>query len=127
MLQNLLAERFKLSLHEETREVSGYALVVAKGGPKSRVFAGKTAVACGASSTEELARCLSSRLGQPVVDKANITERNLSLTLASLGENQPDTPSIFTVLEEQLGLKLESRKVPLKILVIDHVERPTSN
>jgi uncharacterized protein (TIGR03435 family) len=129
MLRNLLADRFRLSLHEETKEVSGYALVVAKGGPKSRPLTTKpTRVACGVQNTEALARCLSSRLGQPVVDKTNITgNHNFSLTLESLGEDQPNPPSIFTVLQEELGLKLESGKVPLRILVIDHVEKPTEN
>jgi uncharacterized protein (TIGR03435 family) len=49
------------------------------------------------------------------------------LTAESLGEGQPNPPSIFTVVEEQLGLKLEGQKVSVKVLVIDHVERPSEN
>jgi uncharacterized protein (TIGR03435 family) len=128
MLQNLLADRFKLSLHEQTKEASGYALVVAKGGAKfTPPLTGKS-LACGSATAEALARCLSRRLGQPVVDKTGITgHHNFSLTVESLGEDQIFPPSIFTVLEEQLGLKLVTQKVPSRILVIDHVERPSEN
>jgi uncharacterized protein (TIGR03435 family) len=131
MLQNLLADRFKLKLHEETKDVSGYALVVAKGGPKDRPLprkAAPTPMACGGSTTAALVNCLSLRLGQPVVDKTGITgNHDFGLTLESLGENQPATPSIFTVLEEQLGLKLESQKVTSRMLIIDHAEKPGEN
>src|SRR5262245_59179980 len=115
MLQKLLADRFKLSLHEEIRQVSGFELVVARGGLKSRPLPLKpTRSACGANNTIELAKCLSGRLAQPVIEKTNITTNGyFSLTWESLGEDQPSPPSLFTVLEEELGLKLESRKVPL--------------
>ncbi len=129
MLRQLLADRFKLKLHEESKEVSGYALVVAKGGPKfPPPPSSPVSVACGSPTTQALSQCLAARLGQPVVDETNIIGRcNCSLTMQSLGEDQPDPPSIFTVLEEQLGLKLESRKIPSKMLVIDHVEKPSEN
>jgi len=129
MLKNLLTDRFKLALHEENKEVSGYALIVAKGGLKVQGQPrGPIRVACGSPTTQALARCLSSRLGQPVIDETNITEAcNCYLSMEALGEDQPSPPSIFTVLEEQLGLKLESRKISSKMLVIDHVENPSEN
>src|SRR5439155_21091075 len=105
MLQNLLADRFKLKLHEENREVPGYALVVAKGGAKlERVLRNGTRMACGSDSTDSLAKCLSRRLRQPVVDKTTITgNHNFSLTLESLAADQTSVTSLFTVLEEELG------------------------
>ena len=129
MLQNLLADRFKLTLHEQTKDVSGYALVLSKGGPKlNRQIRSGTSLACGSFTMEALARCLSNRLGKPVVDETGISGRHdFSLTMESLAENEPNVASIFTVLEQELGLKLVSQKVPSRILVIDHVERPSEN
>jgi uncharacterized protein (TIGR03435 family) len=132
MLQNLLADRFNLHLHDEHKEVSGYALVVSKGGLKSRpslpVTSKPIRMVCGVRTTDMLAECLSSRLGDPVVNKTNIRQTgDFYLTTESLGEDQPNPPSIFTVVEEQLGLKLEREKVPVRIFVIDHAERPSEN
>jgi uncharacterized protein (TIGR03435 family) len=132
MLQNLLADRFKLKLHEETKLIGGYALVVAKGGPKLRRLEdkgrrGTVRVGIGATSTAELVMSLSSMLEAPVVDKTNISGGHDFMVAWESLHNDDQPPSIFTVIEEQFGLKLESQKVPLKILVIDHVEKPTEN
>ena len=87
---------------------------------------GPIRVAIGANNTAELATRLSIDLGAPVVDKTNISgDHDFMVTFESLYND--DTRSIFTVLEEQFGLKLESQKVPLKVLVVDHVEKPTEN
>ena len=135
MLQAMLADRFKLKLHEETRDVGGYVLVVAKGGPKLKTpeeyrrNATGTApirLLMGAHDASMLATMLSGRLGQPVVDRTNITG-NYVYNLEAPSPDDPSPPSIFTALQEQLGLKLESQKVPLKVLVIDHAERPSEN
>lgn len=132
MLQSLLADRFKLRLHPENKVVAGYVLVISKGGlklrrPEERGRSEKIIrVGIGASNTAELVMQLSSRLDAPVVDKTNLTgEHDFFLTWESLYND--DAPSIFTVLEEQLALKLVSQKVPLRVLVIDHVEKPTEN
>jgi uncharacterized protein (TIGR03435 family) len=138
MLQNLLADRFNLQLHDEHKQVSGYALIVGKGGLRSRPplrdLAGQARtskpipIACGSQTTADLANCLSGQLGEPVVNKTNITQTgDFYLTTESLGWGQQNPPSIFTVVEEQLGLKLERQNVPRTILVIDHVERPSEN
>jgi len=128
MLQNLLAERFKLKLHQESREISGYVLVVAKGGPKSVPRPRNGKVACGSDSSQMLAQCLSAHLGEPIVDKTGIgNSPNMFLTMDALGLNEPNPPSIFTVVEEQLGLKLERQKIRMTMLVIDSAERPDEN
>jgi uncharacterized protein (TIGR03435 family) len=150
MLQALLAERFKLALHRESREGHVYAMMAAKGGLKVKPVA-----PTGDSSTnstrgtldgkqvsmDRLAKALSQVLGLDVVDQtgvAGVFDVKLAWDPASTALS-PDTPaearpardsgpSIFTALQEQLGLKLESRKMPVEILVIDHVERvPTEN
>jgi uncharacterized protein (TIGR03435 family) len=86
----------------------------------------------------ELTRILSDRLGHNVLDKTGLTGKyDLAMEWPpedrpepmSDGGNAPDSsaPSIFTVIQEQLGLKLESHKAPVEVLVIDHVEAPSAN
>jgi hypothetical protein len=99
MLQGLLAERFKLKAHREEKAVPGCALVVAPGGPKMRRVETWTPD-----------------------DKAPVGADDTS---AAPGDRPP---SIFTALQEQLGLRLEPRKFPIQIVVVDHVQRiPTEN
>jgi uncharacterized protein (TIGR03435 family) len=146
MLQTFLAERFGLALHKETREMKGYGLVVSKSGSKL-----KTAVDDGNSQTHnnngrltaqhvsmaQLANVLSRGTGLRVVDMTGLQgvfdftlewDRSASTLSANADEHPPSDagPSIFTALQEQLGLKLEARKLPVEILVIDHVERKPS-
>jgi uncharacterized protein (TIGR03435 family) len=136
-MQRLLAERFKLAVHKENKVFDGYALVVGKGGPRLTPTAGgqpggsifpgglrlmNTPVSSFATSLRSLA-------GRPVVDKTG-TEGKYDFTLSFARLDDPDStlPSFFTALQEQLGLKLEPAKVPLDLVVIDHVERiPTEN
>jgi uncharacterized protein (TIGR03435 family) len=150
MVQALLAARFKLVTHMETRELPIYMLVVAKGGPKlgdlqtsgSSINTGNHRIQVQMSnSVAVLAEELSKVVGRDVIDKTGIPGRyKLDLTWAAddqaappLGE--PATaapaadigPSIFTALEEQLGLKLEPGTGPVQVLVIDHVEMPSEN
>ena len=148
MVRALLADRFKLVTHTETRELPIYTLVVAKGGPKlgalqesgTSINRGRDRIEVQASnSVSTLAEQLSMIVGRDVVDKTGITGRyNLKLqwtpddgtTPSSNGSASPASdsgPSIFTALEEQLGLKLEPAKGPVQVLVIDHVETPTAN
>jgi uncharacterized protein (TIGR03435 family) len=136
-LQALLAERFQLAIHRDTRELPGYALVPAKGGFKLRPLDSEGIPAWGTgsgnarfnhSSMTELARGLSDLVGRPVVDRTEIPGvYDVKLTWAP--ENQPDAtgPSIFTALQEQAGLKLEARKVPVELIVIDKAEKPSEN
>jgi uncharacterized protein (TIGR03435 family) len=154
MFQQLLADRFKLAVHWETRELPVYTLVAAKNGPTLQ----KTTLPEGAASTssgddrltakgvtmEEFCKVLtadaSRDIGRVVIDKSGIAGRyDFSLKWtpqidtggANTGADGAATadsgPSIFTAVQEQLGLKLESAKGPVQVLVIDHVEMPQEN
>jgi uncharacterized protein (TIGR03435 family) len=145
MLQALLADRFALKVHQETRELPIYALVVAKGGPRfqpSKINgttinngSGQITVKGSDHTLALLAEQLSRSLGRIVVDKTGLDGR-YELSLKWAPDDAPaggatasaDTgPSIFTAIQEQLGLKLESGKGPVPILVIDHLDLPSQN
>jgi uncharacterized protein (TIGR03435 family) len=136
MVQALLADRFKLATHTETRELPIYALVVAKGGAKlgalqdsgTSINRGSDRIEVQASnSVSTLAEQLSMIVGRDVVDQTGITGR-YDLKLQWTPDDAADSgPSLFTALEEQLGLKLEPAKGPVQVLVIDHVEMPSAN
>ena len=154
MVQSLLADRFKLRVHQETRELPVYALVVAKNGPKMsestkepsiRTKAGEiTAVAMPTRAIAEmLSRLAPSGCAPPELEGREVRdETGLSgvydFTLKWTSEPRDPSaadsaprgtagPSIFTALEEQLGLRLESTKAPVDVIVIDHIEEPTPN
>jgi uncharacterized protein (TIGR03435 family) len=134
-LQQLLAERFQLAFHREPKDVNGYALVVAKGGPRLQKGKGGSTSAYilpdglrgeGLSMTT-LAAMLASPVGQQVVDKTGITgSYEINLKFAPSGATESQYPSIFTAVQEQLGLRLEPQKVPVEMLVIDHLEKVSS-
>jgi len=157
MLEALLVDRFHLKITRETKELPIYTLVVAKGGPKMKEATQEAAeggrpqnsMGRGRLNFQRgpmsiLAMQLSNQLGRTVVDKSGLTG-NYDYTLEwtpdpgqqQLGPREvggpereapadPNGPSIFTALQE-LGLKLESTKGPVEILVIDHVAKPTEN
>lgn len=138
MLQALLAERFKLALHKETRQLPTYALTVAKGGPKIHpVDEGQPKTSGGVGHLEatrigmrKLADLLARQEGVPVTDSTGLTGV-FDFTLEWTPDNASPSDngaSIFTALQEQLGLKLDARKGPVEVLVIDAVEKsPTAN
>ena len=136
-MQRLLAERFKLAFHREEKTVDGYALVVARNGPKLKANAGareQGGIYPGGLRLSNLplsgfATLLRSPAGRPVVDKTGISGNyDFTLNYARDGDVKSNLPSFFTALQEQLGLKLEPAKVPQEILVIEHVEKlPTEN
>lgn len=147
MLQGLLAERLKLKLHREEKVVSGYALVVAPGGPKMRRVetpprgaVGPGSIIAQSTPIAQIAASASGAVGTTVRDMTGLSgnyEFNLTWTpedklltgsdnASTAPEDRP--PSIFTALQEQLGLKLDPRKFTIRITVVDHVERvPTEN
>jgi uncharacterized protein (TIGR03435 family) len=147
MLQTLLADRFKLKVHRETREMQVYALVVGKNGPKLKEsspdanpmayfdVAGRNYRVTRAKATmDEVVQAIgNSFLDRPVLDKTGLTGTyNLSLTYTpdiptNRGEPDPNDISIFTAVQEQLGLKLEPQKAPIEVLVVDSVEKPSEN
>jgi uncharacterized protein (TIGR03435 family) len=152
MLQALLADRFKLVVRRETREVPVWALTIAKGGAKLRPgdptesdgAAPRTPARAGGSeqsgghytfkneSMPDFAWALSrtTAVGDRVVVDETGLEGNYDFELMFERESAvvgAEGPSIFSALQEQLGLKLESKKAPVEFLVIEHVERPTEN
>jgi uncharacterized protein (TIGR03435 family) len=154
LLQPILADRFKMQSHFETREMPVYELVLDKNGPKfaAAEFAldpgGEHEVGMSSDKGEirtmgvpidRFTQALSTQLGRPVIDKTGLTGHyafNLTWSPDSEPSASPaDTvapadvsgPSIFTAVQEQLGLKLVSTKGPVRVLVVDHIERPSNN
>lgn len=142
MLGTLLAERFKLTLHRDTRELSSLVLVVAKGGPKLRssqedapgvLRPDRSAIVAQHATMSEFIGTLAGPLRTPVIDMTGLTGRyDFTVDLRSYFAEgkpgqQPDMTSILmSALREQLGLSLESRKARVEILVIDHAEKNPS-
>jgi uncharacterized protein (TIGR03435 family) len=154
MFQQLLADRFKLAVHWETRELPVYALTLAKKGPKLQPTkeategsgtsshnsrSGSEFTAKGVTMpelAEALTQELSRELGRDIIDKTEVKGR-YDLTLKwtpdagaatdSAASSADSGPSIFTAVQEQLGLKLEPAKAPVQVLVIDHAEMPSEN
>jgi bla regulator protein blaR1 len=148
-LQALLAERFKLVLHKETRELPVYALVLAKGGSKltpnpspdgspQSMRMNRGAFEAKRASPDGIAQGLSDIVRRPVHDETGLQgfydfkmEWTPDAAPAAPGaaEKPPELsgPTIFTALQEQLGLKLESRKGPVEVVVIDSAAHPSEN
>jgi uncharacterized protein (TIGR03435 family) len=187
-VQGLLADRFKLTLHRETREMPVYALVVAKGGPRLKESAtvppdadqagpkfapgpppgggpgrgglpvrgrgmmmGRGQLTGQAAPISLLTEVLSTQIGRTVIDRTGLKgvydfslkftpDETQGLAFRGPGDGpagagpvdappppDPSGPSVFTALQEQLGLALESQKGPVEVLVIDHVEKPSEN
>jgi uncharacterized protein (TIGR03435 family) len=146
MMQALLADRFQLKVHHESRELPIYNLVAAKSGVKMK---SSTSDSSGSSMSdksftahglplEAIVFYFSNIVGRQVVDKTGLTG-NYDFTLtwtpdemrapsdASAATAADSGPSIFSAIEEQLGLKLVSAKGPVDVIVVDHVERPSEN
>jgi len=160
MLRALLAERFNLKLHRESKENAVYIIAVGKGGPKmmerkpddntphsilnQRAQTGLQLTGQNTSLAElfSFLQALLSRSDQyarPLLDGTGLTGRfDFEVTYlpdriqsGGLGAAAPgglgDPPDLVTAVQEQLGLKLESKKVPMEALVIDHAEKPSEN
>jgi uncharacterized protein (TIGR03435 family) len=140
MVQSLLADRFKLVAHRVTREEPIYELVINRGGPKLREAldnpAGQVRIAPGqligtAAPMSFLVGQPSRVLGRSVTDKTGLMSKyDFKVTWQPEFDAAPpvnsDAGSIFTAVQE-LGLKLQSAKGPVDMLVIDHAEKPSEN
>ncbi len=140
MLQTLLADRFRLKVHHEQRDAPVYALVIAKGGLKLKEpsedgkFSAKNSkgrLELSHASMVTLSRVLANVADRPVVDATGL-KGLFDFTLDWTPDaNQPSAtdsgPSLYTAIQEQLGLRLEPRKSPFEFIVIDSVERPSEN
>ena len=148
MLQTLLADRFKLTFHRETREISALILVVSSKGHKLKPAdkpgepsfkTGKMSLTGAGATLSELTQFLSHELREPVIDQTGLKGLfNYTLDInayvtdemrKSGGDGPPlEANSIIaSAMQEQLGLKLESTTGPVNVLVIDHVEEPSPN
>jgi uncharacterized protein (TIGR03435 family) len=146
LLRSLLEDRFKFRVHREQREMPVYALVRARSdgtlGPRFRQSTPdclQEAAKCGfpggpvghiqadAITMDLLAQLLANASDRIVVDRTDLSG-GFAIDLEwSPDQTSSDKPSIFTAVQEQLGLKLESTKAPVDVLVVDHVERPTED
>lgn len=137
MARGLLAERFSLTLHHESKEMPVLTLVVAKGGPRLQPSVGTGGPEVRGGRGRLVARkvtmgLLAAQLAGRVLDRAVLDGTGIAgefdVNLEWTPDESPDPgPSIFTALQEQLGLKLESQKGVVDVLVVDHVERPSAN
>jgi uncharacterized protein (TIGR03435 family) len=140
MVRSLLSQRFKMGAHTETRTLPVYLLTVARNGPKihpvtSEGPAGyiprQRGLAARHITMPRFAELLSGKIDRPVTDMTGLPGLyDIDLDWAPDTIVPPDAdlgPSVFTAIQEQLGLKLEPTKGPLEILVIDHIERPSEN
>jgi uncharacterized protein (TIGR03435 family) len=146
MIQALLEDRFKLAFHKETKEMQVYALVVGKNPPKIQPSkeGGETVFTPGPRGqmifqkmpVVGLVNTLANILHTPVVDQTGLTGF-FDFTLDPMQfatQPSPDNPVrpdyvelIFTAVQEQLGFRLEKKKAPVELTIIDRAERPTEN
>jgi uncharacterized protein (TIGR03435 family) len=155
IVQKLLADRCKLELHHSQRELPVYRIVTAKGGPKltptTKEEQGNNTAAIGIAWGEmtvinatmsEFASLMQRyvRLDRPIVDHTGIAGKydfklNWTPDFSQFDGHPPpgpaksdeNAPSLYTAMQEQLGLKLEATREPTDVLVIDRVERPSAN
>lgn len=146
MLKGLLADRFKLKLHKDSREMFGYALVVARGGPKMTAAASgeerrdtfrmvKGQLSGQGISMETLARFVAGKLGFVAVDQTGL--KGLYDFDVRWNERPDETAgadprdalrsAVLAALQDQLGLKMIPRKITIQTIVIDSVEKASEN
>jgi uncharacterized protein (TIGR03435 family) len=146
MMQALLADRFKLSFHHQDKELKAFVLTVAKGGVKATPAAAPDAKPFRQNSAngsvvksmtiQQFGDFISQPLHMPVVDQTGLAGKYdfvLDFTpylpdAHNMGPDRPDSTSILmAALQGELGIKMEARKTPVDVMVIDHVERPSAN
>jgi uncharacterized protein (TIGR03435 family) len=155
MVQKLLTDRFKLTFHRDLKELSVYAIVVHKNGAKltksegdtsglpSLIFRGFGNLPAKNATMGDFAKLMQTAvLDRPVIDRTGLTDR-FDFTLrwtpdasqfggaAARASSEPDDPNappgLFTAIQEQLGLKLDTTKARVEVIVIDRIEKPSAN
>jgi len=137
LLRALLESRLQLRFYRNTKELPLYSLVVVKNGPKLHPNTGTPGhstdwgndhVNATAVSVTEFGRVLEAQLDRVVVDDTGIPGA-FDFHLTWTPDQKADTsgPSLFTAIQEQYGLRLESKKGPVGVVVVDRIERPTEN
>jgi len=155
MVQKLLTERFKLTFHHDKKDLSVFAITVAKTGSKltpsqgdpnglpGNFFRGLGDMVNVNSTLKDFAGVMQAAvLDRPVVDQTGITGRfdftlkwtpdesqfsGMGIKVPPPSDKADAPPSLFTAIQEQIGLKLDPTKAPVDVLVIDHVEKPSDN
>jgi bla regulator protein BlaR1 len=139
MVQSLVENRFQFRFHSETKELPVYELTVARNGPKIKLSkdqgpgtrkGGRGEIELQAYPFATFVYLLARQLDHALIDKTNLKglyDIKLQWSTELKAESSSDRPSIFTALQDQLGLKLESAKGPVEVLVIDSVSKPSEN
>jgi uncharacterized protein (TIGR03435 family) len=155
MVQKLLADRFKLAFHRDKKELGVYAITVGKGGPKLTKSEGNPSglpglffrglgnlPATNATIADFAGVMQGAVLDRPVIDQTGITGRydftliwtpdefqfgGMGAKVPPPANNAAAPPDLFTAIQEQLGLKLESTKAPAEVFVVDSAAKPTDN
>ena len=141
MFQALLADRCQFKAHLVTREMPVYDLVIAKGGLRMKEAApdepgtesmSSTKLKAQAQKVSAISGAFQWTVGRMIVDKTGLGEKKFDFELTWVPDNRAEAtgetgPSLYTALEEELGLKLVPAKGPVPVLIIDHIERPSPN
>lgn len=150
MLQRLLAERFKLTLHKESKEMSGYALVIGKGGPKIKHSVSseehpetfrmnRVGLSVEGITMADFARYVGGKVGVVAVDKTglkgvydakadwNMEPEQYTGSLPGVDPREAFRATVLATLQARFGLKLTPQKIAVQMLAVDGVERPTAN
>jgi uncharacterized protein (TIGR03435 family) len=138
MLQALLTDRFQLRFHRETRQIGMQALVAVKGGAKIQRTADQdqkesvsirpTSISGTAIPIGHFVSILEAQVGTPLLNETGLSGKyDLSLTYVRDDVRQVDGPTVFAALQDQLGLKLEARRGPAEVFIIDSAQRPSEN
>ncbi len=142
MMQNLLRDRFHLTTHNETRDLTAYELVIDKSGAKVQTvdasggfdsnpfrMTDRGRITGTKVTATMLAKVLSEQVKHPVEDATGFKDAfNFTLEWAPDDDPSSNRPSIFTAIREQLGFRLDAKKKPVDVLVIDSIDRiPTAN
>jgi uncharacterized protein (TIGR03435 family) len=145
IIHQLLADRFALKFHREQRELSVYAIQIAKGGPKlpppanpgaepdqdASTHGTETTVTVTSGSMADFILGMQFFFDRPLVDQTHLTghyDFKLNYTFDETRATDPNAPpGLFTAIQQQLGLKLQPTKAPVQVFVIDHIDRPSPN